>query len=130
MSKNKEISEGTNINLKLSHLISFLTGLTSIIVISVGFFYTMLSTNIEKKVDSAIYSIEKKHLEKNDEDFSSDVDDIKSSVNAINTTVQNIGLDIAEIKTKQNSGTTNTNHNNSTHNSNVPRNNTPSNLNF
>lgn len=127
MGKNKEISEGTTINLKVSHLIGFLTGLTSIIVISVGFFYSMLSSNIEKKVDGAIYTIEKKHLEEKDVDFSEDLDEINSELKATNKTLQTIGTDIATIKERHNSGVID--HNNSSENSN-PTNNRPSNLNF
>ena len=125
MTNNKEISEGTTINLKMSHLFAFLGGLVAILVTVIGFFYGMLNSSIDKKVEKEIYTIEKKYLDEKDASFNSKLDEINSEVTSTNKSLQTMGIDIASIKAKQNSSTLHQNSMNST-----PTNNSPNRPNF
>lgn len=124
MGNEKEISEGTTIKLELKHLFAFLGGLVAILVTVIGFFYGMLNSNIDKKVEDAVYQVEKKNLEKKDEDFKVILDKIDNEVTATNKSVQVISIDIAEIKARQNSSGHHESVNSTPVNS-MPGNNTP-----
>ena len=126
MTEQKTISEGTNINLKISHLFAFLGGLTIVLVSVIGFFYGLLSTSIDKKVEKGIYSVEKKYLDEKDKDFNKKIDIISTEVKATNKTLQTVGYDVAEIKKKQNNG----NHLRIVETNSNPSDNAPENPNF
>ena len=125
MPEQKEISEGTTIKLTITHIFTFLGALIGLLVAVIGFFYAMLNSNIAKKVDEKVYTIEKKFLDKNDSDLNNNLSEIASEIESTNKSLQNIAIDIAAIKAKQNMGNGNNNSMNSNPGNNLPANPNP-----
>jgi hypothetical protein len=117
----KEIGEETVIKVKLGHVFALLGGLVTVLSIVIGFFYTTLSTSIEKKVEKELYEQNKEYLDEKFDDFGKDLEDIKKEQKVTNDNLRTIGTEVKIINAERN---------NTPNNNPVPINNQPINPEF
>lgn len=101
--ENKQISENTTIKLKMSHVIGFLGGLTTILVAVIGFFYTTLTTQIEKKVEKELYEQNKEYFDEKFSNLGKDFEEIKKEQKITNDNIRTIGTEVKILNANKNS---------------------------